>query len=71
MAQIYKEGREQHIKENTPEAIIRHELQNYESFYTMDFTDAINALKPYNFPPELIQSVINKEKQEYFKQEAY
>ena len=58
---ILKKAIQQDIKENGKDAIIRRELINYESFYTMDYSDAFAALKPYGFTEADVKAVFNKE----------
>lgn len=62
---IYREAIAQDIAENGDEAIIKRELYNHESFYDWDFSRAMEVLKPYKFPKEVIQKVIAQESKAY------
>lgn len=59
-SEIVKEGINQDIEENGIDRIIRRELNNYEAFYTYDFEDTIEALKPYKITLEQIVKVFNE-----------
>lgn len=57
---IRKEAVKQDTEENGKEAIIRRELANHECFYTMDWTDAIEAVKVYGYTEEDVKEVYEK-----------
>ena len=60
---IYKASIKKDIKENGKNNVIKRELSNYESYYTYDLTDCINALKDYkSISKEDIKNVFHKEK---------
>ena len=58
---MIKEAIEQDLKENGKEAIIKRALTNYESYYTCDISDAVEALKDYGISKEEIQAVFRVE----------
>lgn len=58
---IQEEGRELDIKENGIENIIKRELYNHEAFYTWEYQDVIDKLKPYKITPEQIRTVFLEE----------
>jgi len=62
---IIKQAIEQDLRENGKEAIIKRELKNYESFYTCDISDTIEALKDYGISKEEIQAVFRVELSKY------
>ena len=51
--------------QNDKEAIIIRELANYECFYTGNPEDAVERLKDYNYTPEEVIAVFNKNFNEY------
>lgn len=60
---INKKGIEEDLKENGKYNVIKRELSNYESYYTYDLTDCIDALKDYkSISKEDIKNVFHKEK---------
>ena len=59
--QIYKEAIAQDIKENGLDKIIARELWNYESFYMMDYSDAIAALKGYGVTEQKVKEIFEIE----------
>jgi hypothetical protein len=54
LQRIWEEGIAQDLAENSKEAIILRELNNYECFYTGDITDCAEALKDYGIKTEEI-----------------
>lgn len=58
---IHKKAIQQDIAENGADKIIAREIWNYESFYTMDPTDAKGAISVYNFSDELFERVWKQE----------
>lgn len=62
---IHEQAMKQDIAENGPEAIILREIYNHESYYTGNPTNALDALKAYNFPNELFVKVWNEGLKQY------
>jgi len=60
LAEIAQRGREQDLKENGKEAIIRRELRNHEATYVYSIESTIEALKGYPVTVEEIQKEFNK-----------
>jgi len=58
---MIKEAIEQDLKENGKEAIIKRALNNYESYYTCDISDTVEALEDYGITKEEIQAVFRVE----------
>ena len=54
---IIDEGIAQDIKDNGKENIIKRELDNYECYYTGDYTDCVEALDSYGFTEDDIRAV--------------
>ena len=63
LSEIQARSIKKDIKENSVKDIIWRELANYESQITMDITDTVEALKPYNITKERIL----QEWKEYFQ----
>ena len=61
LSKIHSDGRAQDIAENGKEKIIIRELYNYESFYTGDISDTVDALELYGFSYDDIYEVYRKE----------
>ena len=57
LSKIHQEGREQDIKENGIDAIIKRELYNHEIGYTMDITQTVEALELYPINEEQIEKI--------------
>ena len=55
------QGIKQDIKENGKRAIIKRELANYETYYTGDITDTVDALKDYKFTAQEILKIFRVE----------
>lgn len=66
--EIYEEGRKQDLAENGREGVIKRELNNHESYYTGDPTDAIETLKPYGITPEEVHNIFRNTWEEYCNQ---
>lgn len=60
---IQKGGIKQDVKENGIEKIIIRELYNYESFYTMDWTNAVEQLEQYGITEKEVRKIYFQEKQ--------
>jgi hypothetical protein len=58
---VVKEAIEQDLKENGKEAIIKRGLLNYESYYTCDISDTVEALKDYKISKEEVAAVFRIE----------
>jgi len=55
--------KERRIKEDGIENIIKYELANYESYYTWDITDAMEALKEYWVSESEVKKVFKEQLQ--------
>lgn len=62
---IQEAGIKKDLKENGRSKIIERELNNYECFYTYDYTEVIEALKPYNILEEEIKKTFHTLKINY------
>lgn len=54
---IQQAGINQDIEENGIDNIIKRELFNYESFYTGDYSNALETLKQYNITEEKVSEM--------------
>jgi hypothetical protein len=63
--QIYKDSIKEDIKENGKDGIILREILNYESYYTNDLTETIEALKDYPFTEDDISHIYQKNYAKY------
>lgn len=54
---IAVKGREQDMLENGKDAIIERELRNYETFYTGDIQDTVDALVDYGITADEVNAV--------------
>ena len=66
--QISEQGIKLDMEENGKDKIIYRELCNYECFYVGDATDAIQALKRYNFSENEIMKVYRAKFQKHVEQ---
>ncbi len=57
LEKIQQEGIKQDIEENGIDNIIQRELYNYESFYTGDYSNAVEALEQYNITEEQVSKM--------------
>ncbi len=58
---IWKQSIAQDIRENGKKGIIKRELYNHETFYTLDIQQTVDALICYGFSREEINSVYKNE----------
>jgi len=63
---IHTKGVAQDIEENGVINIIKRELANYETYYTGDISDCVDALKSYNISREQILEVYKIEAPKHY-----
>ena len=61
MKAIQKNKIERDIKGNSLRSIIIRELYNYECFYTLDYSNALEALEPYGVTEEQVYKIFREE----------
>jgi len=63
---IHIEGVKQDLEENGVNNIIKRELANFETYYTGDISDCVDALKAYNISPDRILEIYKEEAPKHY-----